>query len=46
VQVYSVARPPTESYVSSLSPAEVDNIASEVRRRVSVPVEVFYGSAD
>jgi wyosine [tRNA(Phe)-imidazoG37] synthetase (radical SAM superfamily) len=46
VQVYTVARPPTETYVSPLPPAEVDSIAAEVRRRVGVPAEAFYGSAD
>lgn len=43
VQVYTVARPPTESYVNPLPPAEVDAIAAEVVRRVGIPVEAYYG---
>ena len=43
VQVYTVARPPTESYVTPLAPAEVDAIAEAVRTRVSVEVEAYYG---
>jgi wyosine [tRNA(Phe)-imidazoG37] synthetase (radical SAM superfamily) len=45
VQVYTIARPPTESYVTPLTPAEVDFIAAEVVQRVGVPVETFYGAA-
>lgn len=43
VQVYTVARTPTESYVTPLGPAEVDAIADAVRLRVGVPVEAWYG---
>jgi len=43
VQVYTVARPPTESYVTPLSPEEVDAIAEAVRSRVGVEVEAYYG---
>lgn len=43
IQVYTVARPPAEAEVTPLSDAEVDALASEVRRRVpGVPVETFY----
>ena len=43
IQVYTVARPPAESYVSPLEDAEVEALAAEVRRRLpSVPVETFY----
>ena len=43
VQVYTVARPPAESYVTPLSDSEVDAIASEARRRLpGVAVESFY----
>ena len=43
IQVYTVARPPAESYVEPLPDDELDRIAAEVRRRVpSVPVETFY----
>lgn len=44
VQVYTIARRPTESYVSPLIPAEVDAIAEQVRARVRVPVEAYYGA--
>jgi wyosine [tRNA(Phe)-imidazoG37] synthetase (radical SAM superfamily) len=43
IQVYTVARPPAESYVTPLPDAEVDALAAEVRRRLpAVPVETFY----
>jgi hypothetical protein len=44
VQVYTVARRPAESYVAPLAPAEVDAIAAEVRIKVGVPVEAYYGA--
>lgn len=43
VQVYTVARPPAESFVGPLSPDEVDAVADLVRRRTGLPVEVYYG---
>jgi wyosine [tRNA(Phe)-imidazoG37] synthetase (radical SAM superfamily) len=43
VQVYTVARPPAESYVTPLPDAEVDAIAGQARRRLpGLPVESFY----
>jgi wyosine [tRNA(Phe)-imidazoG37] synthetase (radical SAM superfamily) len=45
VQVYTIARPPTESYATALSEEEVDAIAESVRRRVGVTVEPYYGAA-
>lgn len=45
VQVYTVARPPTESFVGPLSNAEVDVIADRVRSAVNVPVEAYYGAS-
>lgn len=44
VQVYTIARRPAESYVAPLDPPEVDAIATEVRRRIAVPVEHYYGA--
>lgn len=44
VQVYTVARPPAESFVSSLSNDQVDSIASHVREATGLRVEVFYGN--
>jgi wyosine [tRNA(Phe)-imidazoG37] synthetase (radical SAM superfamily) len=45
VQVYTVARPPAESFVTALPDAEVDAIADLVRRRTGLAAEVFYGRA-
>ena len=42
IQIYTVARPPAESYVSPLEDGEVDAIAAEVRRLLPVTVEAFY----
>ncbi len=44
VQIYTVARPPAESFVSSLSNKQVDAIADHVRQATSLRVEVFYGN--
>ena len=46
IQVYSIARGPAESFVAALSNAELDQIASTVRSRVAVPVDVYYGVAE
>ncbi len=43
IQVYTVARPPAESYVSPLEDAAIDALAEEIRRQVpGVSVETFY----
>jgi len=42
-QIYTVARPPAESFVGSLSDAEVDAIADRVRNETGVAAECFYG---
>ncbi len=44
VQVYTIARRTTESYVTSLLNFEVDNIARLVAERTALPVARFYGS--
>jgi wyosine [tRNA(Phe)-imidazoG37] synthetase (radical SAM superfamily) len=41
LQLYTVARNPAETYVSALSNDELDRIASIVRSRIAVPVEIF-----
>ena len=46
VQIYTVARRPAESCVAPLEDAEVDAIVQLVKRRVGVPVEAYYGSAN
>ncbi len=43
VQVYTVARRPAESYVTSLSDAEVDAIVELVAKRAGLPAAAFYG---
>lgn len=43
VQVYTVARAPAESFVSSLSKDEVDHIVDVVRERTGLRAEPFYG---
>jgi wyosine [tRNA(Phe)-imidazoG37] synthetase (radical SAM superfamily) len=43
VQVYTVARPPAESFVTPLPDAEVDAIAELVRNRTGLPTAAFYG---
>lgn len=42
VQVYTVARAPAESYVTSLSNAHVDQIAATVHARTALPTECYY----
>ena len=45
VQVYTVARKPTESYVSPLADAEVDAIVELVERRTGIAARAFYGAS-
>jgi wyosine [tRNA(Phe)-imidazoG37] synthetase (radical SAM superfamily) len=45
VQVYTVARKPTESYVAPLADAEVDAIVSLVESQTSIPARAYYGTA-
>ena len=45
VQVYTVARRPTEEYVAPLADAEVDAIASLVHSRTGLAAAAFYGNA-
>jgi hypothetical protein len=44
VQVYTVARPPAESFVAPLSDAEVDALAALIRRRTGLETASFYGA--
>jgi wyosine [tRNA(Phe)-imidazoG37] synthetase (radical SAM superfamily) len=46
VQVYTVARRPTESYVTPLSDAEVDAIVTLVKERTDLCALGYYGSTD
>jgi wyosine [tRNA(Phe)-imidazoG37] synthetase (radical SAM superfamily) len=44
VQIYTVARPPTENFVTPLPPAQVDAIVSAVSKRFAgMVVQPFYG---
>lgn len=44
VQIHTIARPPAETWVTSLSTAEVDALADRVRRRSGLPVAAYYGT--
>ena len=44
IQLYTIARDPAEAYAEPLSDDELNRIATIVRNRVPVPVEVFAGS--
>ncbi len=45
VQVYTIARRPAESFVSPIEPGEVDAIAEQVRLRLGLTVESYYGAS-
>ena len=45
VQVYTVARKPTESYVAPLANAEVDSIVDLVTARTGIPAKAYYGAS-
>jgi wyosine [tRNA(Phe)-imidazoG37] synthetase (radical SAM superfamily) len=45
VQVYTVARRPTESYVAPLADAEVDAIVELVTARTGIPAKAYYGAS-
>jgi wyosine [tRNA(Phe)-imidazoG37] synthetase (radical SAM superfamily) len=45
VQVYTVARKPTESYVMPLADDEVDAIVELVTTRTGVPSKAYYGAS-
>ncbi|MCC7421760.1 MAG: radical SAM protein [Planctomycetaceae bacterium] len=45
VQIYTVARPPAESFVSPLTREELDAIARRVDERTQLPTAVFPGAA-
>jgi wyosine [tRNA(Phe)-imidazoG37] synthetase (radical SAM superfamily) len=45
LQIYTIARKPAEPSVGPIPDAQLDGLADFVRKRVPVPVEVFYGVA-
>jgi wyosine [tRNA(Phe)-imidazoG37] synthetase (radical SAM superfamily) len=44
VQIYTVARPPAESFVAPLTNAEVDAVVDLVRTRTHLEAAAFYGT--
>ncbi|QDU27798.1 Radical SAM superfamily protein [Anatilimnocola aggregata] len=44
IQIYTVARKPTESYVTPLTDAEVDALVSRVQEQTGIPAQAFYGT--
>lgn len=44
VQVYTIARRPAQTFVTPLSQNEVDHIVQQVRSRIGVSVEPYYGA--
>ena len=46
VQVYTIARRPAETNVSSLGDEQVDAIVDLVQQRVQIPAAAFYGTDD
>jgi len=46
VQIYTIARPPAESFVTPLADAEVDAIVELVRQRTGLDATGFYGATD
>lgn len=46
VQVYTVARRPAESFVASLSDAEVNNIVKLVKERTQLSAIAYYGNSN
>ena len=43
IQIYTIARPPAESYVTPLSNEEVDALVELVRQQTGLTVTGFYG---
>ena len=44
IQLYTIARNPSDVWAAPLSNDELDQLASMVKSRVSIPVEVYYSS--
>jgi wyosine [tRNA(Phe)-imidazoG37] synthetase (radical SAM superfamily) len=45
VQIYTVARPPAESFVTPLSDAEIDDLVALVTQRTGINAAGFYGTS-
>jgi wyosine [tRNA(Phe)-imidazoG37] synthetase (radical SAM superfamily) len=46
IQIYTIARPPAESFVTPLSDLELDAIADWVKKETGLNVERFYGNRE
>ena len=46
LQLYTIARKPADPRVSSLSDGELDEIVGELRQRLSLPIETYYGRSE
>lgn len=46
VQIYTIARPPAESFVAPLTDEEVDAIVNKVIERTQLPAAAFYGTSE
>ena len=46
VQIYTIARPPAESFVAPLADNEVDAIVKKVIERTHLPAAAFYGKSE
>lgn len=45
IQLYTIARPTPETWITALSAKEIDSIAAAIRAQLpALPVEVFYGN--
>ncbi len=45
IQIYTVARPPAETWVTPLFDDELDALAETVRHETGLPIETYYGTA-
>jgi len=41
IQLYTVSRPPAESYVTALSDNQMDYVAQRLQKNITVPIEVY-----
>lgn len=41
VQLYTVSRPPAESYVTALTDDQMDQVGQTLQERIAIPIEVY-----
>ncbi len=41
IQLYTVSRPPAESYVTALSDIQMNQVAQALQGKTAVPIEVY-----